>query len=234
LRTDGADDRLASAEVVIVDAEKHGIRFATQPLLTVQLRPRTALFELEVPIVVDDRALPEALRGRWQPEVQSRIVRVRVDVGPGSYTGLRVALTFVRCLQRFGGVAVEAVDSLALLAARAAAPGVAARRVHAVLDARRERVHAQAFAVGAAVRALAPAAAVSVAVAAAAVGPGELVVVPACLPPALRAAFADRGAEVLAVAGVVAAERLAPGVPFAAAGFADLEPRYLMGSYAED
>lgn len=160
--------------------------------------------------------------------------RVRVDVGPGSYTGLRVALTFVRCLQRFGGVAVEAVDSLALLAARAAAPGVAARRVHAVLDARRERVHAQAFAVGAAVRALAPAAAVSVAVAAAAVGPGELVVVPACLPPALRAAFADRGAEVLAVTGVVAAELLAPGVPFAAAGFADLEPRYLMGSYAED
>ena len=77
LRTDGADDRLASAEVVIVDAEKHGIRFATQPLLTVQLRPRTALFELEVPIVVDDRALPEALRGRWQPEVQSRIVRVQ-------------------------------------------------------------------------------------------------------------------------------------------------------------
>ncbi|MFN9275782.1 MAG: hypothetical protein ACK6D2_08625 [Planctomycetota bacterium] len=160
--------------------------------------------------------------------------RVRVDVGPGSYTGLRVALTFVRCLQRFGGVAVESVDSLALLAARAAAPGVAARRVHAVLDARRERVHAQAFAVGAAVRALAPAAAVSVAVAAAAVGPGELVVVPACLPPALRAAFADRGAEVLAVTGVVAAEQLAPGVPFAAAGFADLEPRYLMGSYAED
>jgi hypothetical protein len=56
----GADDRLASAEVVVVDAEKHGIRFATQPLLTVQLRPQTlALFELDVPIVVDDRALPE-------------------------------------------------------------------------------------------------------------------------------------------------------------------------------
>lgn len=160
--------------------------------------------------------------------------RVRVDVGPGSYTGLRVALTFVRCLQRFGGVAVEAVDSLALLAARAAAPGDAPRRVHAVLDARRERVHAQAFEVGAAVRALAPAAAVSAAVAAAAVGPGELVVVPAGLPPPLRAAFADRGAEVRPVAGVVASELLAPCLPFAAAGFADLEPRYLMGSYAED
>jgi hypothetical protein len=73
----GADDRLASAEVVVVDAEKHGIRFATQPLLTVQLRPRTALFELDVPIVVDDRALPEALRGRWSPEAQSRVVRVQ-------------------------------------------------------------------------------------------------------------------------------------------------------------
>ncbi|MBM3962009.1 MAG: tRNA (adenosine(37)-N6)-threonylcarbamoyltransferase complex dimerization subunit type 1 TsaB [Planctomycetes bacterium] len=161
--------------------------------------------------------------------------RVRVDVGPGSYTGLRVALTFVRCLQRFGGVAVEAVDSLALLAARAAAPAAAPRRVHAVLDARRERVHAQAFEVGpASVRALAPAAAVSVAVAAAAVGAGDLVVVPAALPAALRAAFADRSAEVRDVAGLVASELLAPGLPFAPAGFADLEPRYLMGSYAED
>lgn len=75
--TGGADDRLASAEVVIVDAEKHGIRFATQPLLTVQLRPRTALFELDVPIVLDDRALPEALRGRWLPEAPSRVVRVQ-------------------------------------------------------------------------------------------------------------------------------------------------------------
>ena len=73
----GTDDRLASAEVVIVDAEKHGIRFATPPLLTVQLRPRTALFELDVPVVVDDRALPEALRGRWSPETQSRVVRVQ-------------------------------------------------------------------------------------------------------------------------------------------------------------
>ena len=36
------------------------------------------------------------------------------------------------------------------------------------------------------------------------------------------------------VAGIVATELLAPGLPFAAAGFADLEPRYLMGSYAED
>jgi tRNA threonylcarbamoyladenosine biosynthesis protein TsaB len=164
--------------------------------------------------------------------------RVRVDVGPGSYTGLRVALTFVRCLQRFGGVAVEAVDSLALLAARAAVPAAAAaapRRVHAVLDARRERVHAQAFEVGpASVRALAPAAAVSAAVAAAAVGAGDLVVVPAALPAALRAAFADRGAEVRDVAGLVARELLAPGLPFSPAGFADLEPRYLMGSYAED
>lgn len=75
--TGGADDRLASAEVVIVDAEKHGIRFATQPLLTVQLRPRTALFELDVPVVVDDRALPEAMRGRWLPEAQSRVVRIQ-------------------------------------------------------------------------------------------------------------------------------------------------------------
>lgn len=161
--------------------------------------------------------------------------RVRVDVGPGSYTGLRVALTFARCLQRFGGVTVEAVDSLALLAARANAPAGAPRRVHAVLDARRERVHVQAFEVGdGLVRPLGAAAAVAAASAAELVAEGGVVVVPASLPAPLRALFAARGASLHEAALVVAAELLAPGLPFADAGFAELEPRYLMGSYAED
>lgn len=164
------------------------------------------------------------------------IAALRVDVGPGSYTGLRVALTFARFLQRFGGVAVHAVDSLALLAARA--PGDASgppRRVHALLDARRERVHLQSFDLGAAgVVARGPAAAVPLAAALAACAPGELVVAPAALPTALAAAFAAHGAVVHAAAGIVAAELLAPTLPFAPADFAALEPRYLMGSYAED
>jgi len=157
---------------------------------------------------------------------------VRVDVGPGSYTGLRVALTFVRFLQRFGAVDVQAIDSLALLAARARAP--ADRRVHAVLDARRERVHWQAFDVGPrGVAVAAPAAALPLAEAVARVGCG-LVVAPAALPAALQAAFAAAGAELALHTRVVAAEMFAAPLPFAPAAIADLEPRYLMGSYVED
>jgi tRNA threonylcarbamoyladenosine biosynthesis protein TsaB len=159
---------------------------------------------------------------------------VRVDVGPGSYTGLRVACTFVRFLQHFGGVAVEAVDSLALLAARARAPGTAPRRVHAVLDARRDRVHWQPFDVtGEAVTAAAPATAVALPQLLGALGAGALVVAPAASPAALLAALRAHGADLHAATAVTAAAMLAAGLPFAAATTADLEPRYLMGSYAE-
>lgn len=158
---------------------------------------------------------------------------VRVDVGPGSYTGLRVALTFVRFLQRFGAVEVHAVDSLALLAARAAAAGP--RRAHAVLDARRDRVHWQAFDVGpTGVVVAAPAAALPLAEAVARVGAGGFVVAPAALPAALQTAFVAVGAELALHERVVAAEMFATPLPFALAAVADLEPRYLMGSYVED
>jgi hypothetical protein len=73
----GGNDKLASAEVLIVDAERQGVRFATQPLLTVQLKPRTAPFTLDVPVVVDDLALAPELRGQWLPEADRRTVRIQ-------------------------------------------------------------------------------------------------------------------------------------------------------------
>jgi tRNA threonylcarbamoyladenosine biosynthesis protein TsaB len=160
--------------------------------------------------------------------------RVRVDVGPGSYTGLRVALTFVRFLQGFGGAAVEAVDSLALLAARGRPPGGAARRVRTLLDARRERVHTQVFDVAPdAVTPVAPAAALPLAAVLAALAPGETVLVPASLPAALRAALEGGGARVEPQHRVTAAAMLREPLPFWPAAPAQLEPRYLMASYAE-
>jgi len=73
----GANDRQGSAQIELVDAEAQGLRFATQPLLTVELKPRTASFALEVPVVVDDAALAPELRGKWLPEVPRRTVRVQ-------------------------------------------------------------------------------------------------------------------------------------------------------------
>lgn len=158
---------------------------------------------------------------------------VRLDVGPGSYTGLRVAVTFVRVLQQFGGVSVQAIDSLALLAARAG--DRRGQEVRALLDARRDRVHVQTFGVdGARLVATTPPAAVPLAAVLANQPPGGVVVVPANLPASLAEPLRAAGAALLPVSGLVAAEMFAEGLPFAPAGAAALEPRYLMASYAEE
>jgi hypothetical protein len=52
------------------------LRFQSVPILTMQLRPLTEPFDLELPIVVDDLALPAELRGRYQPEAKTRRVRI--------------------------------------------------------------------------------------------------------------------------------------------------------------
>ena len=157
---------------------------------------------------------------------------IRLDVGPGSYTGLRVAVTFVRVLQQFGGVAVHAIDSLALLAARAAVDR--RQEVRALLDARRDRVHVQSFVVdGASVVATTDPAAVPLASVLTSQPPGGIVVVPANLPPLLAEPLRAAGASLRPAAGLVAAEMFAEGLPFTPADAAALEPRYLMASYAE-
>jgi tRNA threonylcarbamoyl adenosine modification protein YeaZ len=155
-----------------------------------------------------------------------------VDVGPGSYTGLRVAITFVRTLQQFAGVRVFALESMALLAARARD---AEGPLHVLLDARRERVHAQTYAsAGGALVAATPARALPPGEALAGIAARQVVVVPANLPAAMLAAVRARGAEVRVASRVLAEELFAPGLPLVPATAAALEPRYLMGSYAEE
>lgn len=72
-----SNNRQATAELELVDGERLGVRFAAQPLLTMQLLPQTSVFQLDVPILVDDIALPPEQRGQWQPEQRSMLVRVR-------------------------------------------------------------------------------------------------------------------------------------------------------------
>lgn len=162
---------------------------------------------------------------------------VRLDLGPGSYTGLRVVVTFVRFLQHFGGVSVQALDSLALLAARArplAAVG-APVRVRPLLDARRERFHTalyEAPADGSLALLEEPAARPWTDVLAR-VAPGDVLVLPASLLAQRGSELVARGAVLQAANEVLAGELFAAGLPFAVASTADLEPRYLMASYAD-
>ncbi len=161
-----------------------------------------------------------------------QVQSLRVDVGPGSYTGLRVALTFVRFLQHFGNATVQGLDSLALLAARAVHTGPS--RVRVLLDARRERVHTQSFDIAPGhIAAVAPAVAVPMANVLNDLRAGDVVIIPASLPLALQEPLRTQGAVLRLQTEVVAAEMFTPGLPFFLASTAELEPRYLMSSYAE-
>jgi len=72
----------------------------------------------------------------------SRIERVGVTVGPGSFTGLRVGLAFAKGLGAALSIPVVGVGTLEALAAEA--DGL----VFAAIDARREQVYLQAFEAG--------------------------------------------------------------------------------------
>ena len=77
------------------------------------------------------------------------LAEVRIDLGPGSYVGLRVAVTLARFLHREAGVRLLAATSLELMAcASATRHALDGSTVHVLLDARRGRWHAQSLHVG--------------------------------------------------------------------------------------
>lgn len=188
---------------------------------------------VELPVLVAAACADAGLR----PE---DLRSLRLDLGPGSYTGLRVVVTFVRFLQHFGGVAVQALDSLALLAARArpsssSSSAAAPVRVRPLLDARRERFHTALYEVAAqgALALLEEPAALPWTDVLARVAPGDVAVLPASLLAQRGSELGTRGAVLHPANEVLASELFAAGLPFAAATTADLEPRYLMASYAD-
>lgn len=69
-------ERQVTIQLEIVDGPELDLRFKTQPLLTMQVLPQTTKFEVELPIVVDDLALPPELRGTYQPLAKTRTVRI--------------------------------------------------------------------------------------------------------------------------------------------------------------
>ncbi len=74
----------------------------------------------------------------------SEVERILVGVGPGTFTGIRIALAAARALSLATGAALSRNSTLAALAAPALL-GAAEPEVLAVLDARRRQVFAQRF-----------------------------------------------------------------------------------------
>ncbi len=158
---------------------------------------------------------------------------LRVDLGPGSYTGLRVAVTFVRFLQRFGDLVVLATDSLSLLATAALGRDLTGRRLRPLLDARRERFHAAMLTSAATLHLVEPPAALPFADMLVRVTAADLCVVPKSVDALVGATLRAAGAEVLVAHGVAARDLFRPELVLSPSTSAELEPKYLMGSYAE-
>ena len=74
----------------------------------------------------------------------SEVERILVGIGPGTFTGIRIALAAARSLSLATGAALSRNSTLAALAAPALL-GSAEPEVLAVLDARRRQVFAQRF-----------------------------------------------------------------------------------------
>lgn len=71
------NERQVTASLELPGGIESGLRFQTVPILTMQLLPLTAPFELELPVVVDDLALGPELRGKYEPEAKVRTVRIK-------------------------------------------------------------------------------------------------------------------------------------------------------------
>ncbi len=84
------NERQVSASLELVGGAELGLRLAEIPVLTMQVLPQTRVFELELPIVVDDLALAPEQRGQYQPEARSRIVRI---LAGGALTSTLVSLS---------------------------------------------------------------------------------------------------------------------------------------------
>jgi tRNA threonylcarbamoyl adenosine modification protein YeaZ len=160
---------------------------------------------------------------------------LRVDLGPGSYTGLRVAITFVRFLQRFAAIPVLACDSLLLLAdagADGAGPGA---RLRPLLDARRGRVHCATVRLDAdRLHHLEEPAARPFEDVVATIAPGDRFVTTRELALRFGDALRARGASVCTAPTITAERLFGQRLPLVSCAPQQLEPRYLMGTYADD
>lgn len=87
--------------------------------------------------------LPEAERAAEAAGGWERVGRIGVGIGPGSFTGMRIAIATGRALAQARGLEAAPVPTLQSLAAGIAERSEGGRPTLAVLDARRNEIFAQ-------------------------------------------------------------------------------------------
>ncbi len=161
---------------------------------------------------------------------------MHVDIGPGSYTGLRVATTFARTLHRFGRVAVYTATSLELLALHAWSVERARGPVRVLLDARRGCAHHARVELRQHVVLVEKPRATPLEECAAAMRDDETVLAEESLEPTLRGVVEERvvgWVTARAEPAQRAALLLDPRIATTPASAQALQPLYLMASYAD-
>lgn len=68
--------RQVTAGVELAAPKELNLQLAETPSVTIQLRPETTVFEFELPLVIDDLALPANQRGLFQPERTTQFARI--------------------------------------------------------------------------------------------------------------------------------------------------------------
>lgn len=68
--------RLVTAGIELAAPKELGLKLAENSSVTMQMLPETSVFDLELPLIVDDMALPPEQRGLYVPEKKSQFVRI--------------------------------------------------------------------------------------------------------------------------------------------------------------
>lgn len=222
-----ADDPVLAVLGGALDAETtFAVAVRADGVVTEARAVRSARLELAALV---ERALREA------GVAPAKVREVRVDRGPGSYVGLRVAVTFARTFAAFGAASLRAIESTAVAAAaRCLAGGTEGRRVAVLLDGRQGRVQLAIHALsdGRVVELEAPGLHTD-AEACARLRAGDLVLADAAALQRCSALAAQVGAACEALAPASAATLFARELDVPAVDPLALEPLYLTGSYVD-